>query len=81
MLLLVVGVMVIVVVAIAEEDYDHDLLGHIGRHPGVDDWRILWTGVRRRRRLHQEREKGGSEETEIPKDMQKKKVPTLKLEE
>ena len=26
----------------AEEDYDHDLFGHIGSHLGLNHWRILW---------------------------------------
>jgi len=26
----------------AEEDYDHDLFGHIGSHLGLYHWRILW---------------------------------------
>jgi hypothetical protein len=30
----------------AEEDYDHDLFGHIGSHLGLYHWRILWIVIR-----------------------------------
>ena len=30
----------------AEEDYDHDMFGHIGHHPGLHHWRILWIVIK-----------------------------------